>query len=514
MRRTFFHLELLDNLICQSSNASVGLPPGLDYIPGNMFLGAVAHKLYSGLQEKAFEVFHSGRVRFGDALPLTPDGQPALPMPLCLHGKKHSTAIKDEHDRLIVSQLHNARVGADEREPWQPLRRGYLTLNGEWLQPKQSITMKTAINSKTGRAFEGHIFGYHGLMAGQRFWTSLEADDTVEAALFEQVVTSLEGRLRLGNSRNAEFGGVHMTRAPDPRHPLFPSGEVVGCRELTLWLVADLMALDPIGMPTLAPLPQWLGLPGGRMVPEKSFLRHRVYAPFNGTRAHEDPERSCIKAGGIIHFELDHPLAANHVSLLDRGLGVHLEAGLGRVIANPPLLLQQPITFYPTPPPFPPVKVVEPTGDHPLIQWMQKRVDGSEQRVEGARLADTMRPWLGSLYQNARRLNGIPDTTPVGPGASQWSGVMTLARMAKDDTTLMEGLFGGKGTGKGREAAGLCSERAGGQGWMNQTSLDGKVTTFRDAFKELCENGQARARRGFVVALARRAMDVAKEQNR
>ncbi len=91
MRRTFFHLELLDNLICQGSNASVGLPPGLDYIPGNMFLGAVAQKLYSGLQEKAFEVFHSGRVRFGDGLPLTPGGQPALPMPLCLHGKKHST---------------------------------------------------------------------------------------------------------------------------------------------------------------------------------------------------------------------------------------------------------------------------------------------------------------------------------------------------------------------------------------------------------------------------------------
>ncbi len=389
-----------------------------------------------------------------------------------------------------------------------------MTLEGDWLHPQQSVTMKTAIDSKTGRASEGLLFGYHGLTAGQRFWTCLEADDTVEAALFERVAAGLEGRLRLGNSRNAEFGGIHVTRAPDLRTPLFPSGKVVGCRELTLWLVADLMALDPFGMPTLAPRPQWLGLPEGCMVPEKSFIRHHVYAPFNGTRCHEDPERSCIKAGGMIHFELDHPLEASHLSLLDRGLGVHLEAGLGRVIANPPLLLQQPVVFNQTSPPFPPVRVVETMEDHPLIHWLQKRVGGAEQRVEGARLAETMRPWLGSLYQNARKLNGIPDTTPVGPGASQWSGVMALARMAKDDTTLLEGLFGGIGMGKGRETAGLCSERAGGQGWMDETSLAGNVTTFRDAFKKICANGQVRAKRSFVVELARRAVDVAREQNR
>ncbi|HIJ83588.1 MAG TPA: hypothetical protein HPQ00_05200, partial [Magnetococcales bacterium] len=272
MRRAFFYMELLDNLICQGSNASVGLPPGLDYIPGNMFLGAVAKKLYSGLQEKAFEVFHSGRVRFGDGLPLTLGGHPSLPMPLCLHGKKHSP----KQDRLVGSQLHNAWAEVDESEPWQPLRRGFLTLEGDWLHPQQSVTMKTAINSETGRAFEGRLFGYHGLNAGQRFWTSLEADDTIDAALFERVAAGLEGRLRLGNSRNAEFGGIHVIRASDLQTPLFPSGKVVGCRELTLWLVADLMALDPFGMPTLAPRPQWLGLPEGRMVPEKSFLRHHV----------------------------------------------------------------------------------------------------------------------------------------------------------------------------------------------------------------------------------------------
>ncbi|HIJ82892.1 MAG TPA: hypothetical protein HPQ00_01675, partial [Magnetococcales bacterium] len=76
----------------------------------------------------------------------------------------------------------------------------------------------------------------------------------------------------------------------------------------------------------------------------------------------------------------------------------------------------------------------------------------------------------------------------------------------------LEGLFGGTGMGKGRETDGLCSERAGGQGRMDETSLDGKVTTFRDAFKKICADGQAK--RGFVVELARRAVDVAKEQNR
>ncbi|MBF0422020.1 MAG: hypothetical protein HQL73_03415 [Magnetococcales bacterium] len=516
MHRAFYHLELLENLICQSSNASVGLPPGLDCIPGNMFLGAAAKKLYDGLKEKAFAVFHSGQVRFGDGLPLAPDGQPALPMPLCLYEKKYSGNSLDHSDRLNGAAIRNAWADASDLDQYKQLRHGFLTLAGHWLRPRQSVTMKTAIDPETGRAFTGRLFGYHGLTAGQSFWSGLEADESIDPELFEQVAKSLEGRLRLGNSRNAEFGSIQATRMKGLTKGLFSHGEVLGKTRLTLWLLGDLLALDPHGMPTLTPLPQWLGLPIGQIRTEKCFLRHHVYAPFNGKRRHQDPERSCIKAGSILHFELDLPMEVSHQHLLDRGLGVHREAGLGRVLANPPLLLPSSLDFQKTSPllTVPTTRERPETGTHPLVGWLRNRVHGRETRDRNGHLAETMRPWLVSLYTNARRLNALPDTIPVGPGASQWSAVMSLARTARDDVALMARLFGTPDKTKCRDSSGLCSERAGGQGWMDETALAGRITTFRECFQKICQKHADHGCRGFVVELARRAMDVAKEQNR
>jgi len=40
----------------------------LDYLPGANLLGATAEKLYSSDLVSSFQIFHSGKVRFGNAI--------------------------------------------------------------------------------------------------------------------------------------------------------------------------------------------------------------------------------------------------------------------------------------------------------------------------------------------------------------------------------------------------------------------------------------------------------------
>ena len=63
-----FKCELLSDVILNQKFATEGPNQTLDFIPGNNFLGIVAGALY-GKKDTTWTIFHSGKVRFGDAHP-------------------------------------------------------------------------------------------------------------------------------------------------------------------------------------------------------------------------------------------------------------------------------------------------------------------------------------------------------------------------------------------------------------------------------------------------------------
>lgn len=441
-----FDLTLLDDVVISSRAATFGGHRSLDYLPGATLLGAAANRIYDRLGDDAYLVFHSGEIRFGDALPLTDRGHRTYPMPLCWQELKEGPWADQEgrlHPEHVRNYQHPPRFPAIKQH--RPLRPGYFALDGTLVEPAHHLRMKTAIDPSTGRAYEGQLFGYASLPRGSRFGFTLSASAAVPKTLFDEVIQALVGCLRLGRSRSAEYGAVRISLADrsDERGAPLPLGDG---RQLSLWLLSDLALSDPWGQPTLYPDPRWLELPPGRLSPAKSFLRSRSYAPFNSHYGMRELERAVLEKGGVLYFELDQAVDASTLARLQRGLGLYRHAGLGEVWVNPPLLQTSRPSFTEAIPSTrtPAERNNRCAPAHPLAQWIQQRVQTDSRH---AAIETQAREWTAELlllYRSAWMLAGVPAGIRVGPSPSQWGRVLELAKIpGMDPDTLKARLFEG-----------------------------------------------------------------------
>lgn len=334
MPQASFDISLHQPLVISQQSASAGAHHSLDYIPGSILLGLAASRLYSTLdQDSAWLLFHSGMVRFGDALPLA-DQQVAHPIPMCWHYTK-GESYKNS-DTLKANTLFDPSMesGDTNRQPVQ-MRNGYVTEHGQTVSPDKVQTLKTAINPDTGKAAESQLFGYEALAANQIFRFALSADD-ISQELWDKLKAALTGRAQLGRSRSAQFGKVMITPAKEAAHTPPASND----NQLTLWLQSDLL-LEHNGQPCLQPLPELIGLPeGSHWLADSSFLRARRYSLYNAYRRHYDSERQVISRGSVLRYELPHALSSEQLNSLQQGIGLQIESGLGQALVNPPLLSQ------------------------------------------------------------------------------------------------------------------------------------------------------------------------------
>ena len=99
MKRLNFEVEFLSDIVLQGSSNSEGNVEALDFIPGSNFLGMVAGAGNYENFEKPFDIFHSGKVRFGDAHILN-EGQTTYKMPLSFFHKKLDKDTIYAHDQI------------------------------------------------------------------------------------------------------------------------------------------------------------------------------------------------------------------------------------------------------------------------------------------------------------------------------------------------------------------------------------------------------------------------------
>lgn len=272
---------------------------------------------------------------------------------------------------------------------------------------------------------------------------------------------------------------------------------------MTLWLLADLAALDDYGQLTLCPKPEWLGLPAGELIVEKSFLRTHRYSPWNAYRRGQDMERQVIAQGSVLVFSLERPLAASHLDAVNAGLGAYREAGLGRVWINPPLLSSEQPQFS-APSDLESVNTASTTDtapSSPLIAWLQARIGRQAAGEESAKKSREYAANLRERLANARRLRGLSEEMPVGPSASQWGAVLQAAKSRGDD--LSSTLFD--------PSNGLCKSDA--PGWQDEfwDADSHRLRNFADWVRAIWE---AQPDRRLLQHLAREAMAVVKQANR
>jgi len=468
-------MELEDEVVLSRRSATKGDHETLDYIPGSTLLGWAASHLYERLSmEKAYLVFHSGKIRFYNGLPSTPSGGRARPMPLCWHEDKGGKSAR-EKGLLISDRVFNLISGKSEHilQPRQ-LRAGYIDDSGHIFQPSRTYRMKTALNPNTATAAESQLFGYESLDRCQYFVGGISADDDVDPDLFDQLLEVFDGSIRIGRSRSAQYGRVRVRVEREKMNSVMAgfSGE---SRELTLWLISDLALRDVCGNPTLSPDPTVLGLPNGQLVLEKTFVRFRSYAPYNAFHKSRGMDRQVLVAGSVLTFMFDQPLPESYLSLLSDGIGDYRECGLGEVSINPELIQGEHPNFSTADITHPIKELVSPKGvvrpDDPFITFLERRSGGLSAEVDSKAWAQEKLEGLRSMYLLARKFNGVNFSEPIGPGRAQWRRVLDAAT-EPESTQLKKRLFDSD--------TGVCKEKD--ADWGIQ--LD-KEKTFRSWLENL-----------------------------
>lgn len=334
MKQHVFDIELHQPVIISQQAATVGAHQCLDYIAGSTLLGLAASKLYPVLSnEDAFSVFHSGTIRFLDALPVE-NKEISYPVPLNLHVFKGEKYTQD--NQVLKNQVFDvSSMDLAGKQPVQ-LRSFYLTNSGKKVTPFKEQTLKTAIDPKQNRAAESQLFGYEALAKGQVFRFALQADAHVSDALWNQLVESLQGMAHLGRSRSAQFGRVEIKSTKET----YVTQQKIKSKVLNLWLLSDLYLYEQ-GANTLVPTSEALGLPQGtKWLKDKSFIRSRRYSIYNAYRKHYDKERQVISRGSVLRYELPESFTDYDAltQQLSNGIGLSIESGLGQVAINPTLL--------------------------------------------------------------------------------------------------------------------------------------------------------------------------------
>jgi hypothetical protein len=428
MKEQTFTLELLTDVVLTQSSATEGSHQTLEYVPGATLLGWAAGQLYGKLPGKdSFTVFHSGQVRFGDALPILAPEQVTYPMPLSYH--------KDKFADKLANLAHS---GAEKFDQPKQQRAGFVSSGDLCLRSlKKGARANVSLSrrhlsrrSVQSGSEKNQLFAYQSLAAGQQFRWTLSADDSVADELFQHLVSALDGKkVRLGRSRGVEYGRALVTSCQAPATPeAFSGGDT-----LSLLLVSDVALRDDnTGQPTYEPTAAAFGLPESASICwEKSFIQTRRYTPFNGKRQRPDLEIQVLRAGSVLTFAGVNGVSVDELQqALKVGVGAYRERGLGQVVVNPPCLKAAApvLTDWSAP-----AANSAQAPNESLFAYIKHEHALVEQEAE---MFQRSREWAEKLRKYAE--------LPKGPKRAQWGMLRQLAAQSYTQESFYDDLFNKK----------------------------------------------------------------------
>lgn len=317
--------RLLTDVILRQSAATVGNGSTLDFIPGSNFLGIVAAHYDEFSPEDASIVFHSGRVRFGDAHPVAGDSNVrSLHVPASMYYPKTGRAS----ETLYIHYFYN-RANGGESQQLKQCRRGFYSFDNGVGTPADTPTgfaLKSAYNRDLRRSEDSKMYGYESLSKGLKFLLEVEVDDD---RLVSCIAGLLTGVHHIGRSRSAQYGLVEL------REKTFKNVEGrTSSKLITVYADGRLIFLDEDGEPTFRPTAKDLGIEGGEIDWERSRVRTFQYAPWNGKRMTRDADRTGIEKGSVFVIQGGKVTGGGYV-------GSYRNEGFGKVIYCPDFLEPQ-----------------------------------------------------------------------------------------------------------------------------------------------------------------------------
>ena len=343
MTRLNFICEFKSDIVLHSSSNTEGKVEKFNYIAGSNFLGMVA-RAYPLFKEDAFEVFHSGKVRFLDGH-IIHDGQKTYHAPFSWFAPKGlnlSAAISESklyNDHFVTSDEYEAFI--EDGIQLKQQRGSFVTLDAKVAKLDSNYRQKSAYDKKARRSQDSAMFGYYALAKGTKWAFSVEIDK--QELNVELIKKTLLESNRLGKSRSAEYGRVKITFVDekDLNFPqiLKPIG-IANKEYIFLYAHSRLALTDDYGVNSYQPTLAALKLDDAIKIDwDKSQIRTSRYTPYVSIRHNRDPERLIIDKGSIIAIEVNAGFDVEAYSKkIERGLGLYLSEGHGKVIVNPEFL--------------------------------------------------------------------------------------------------------------------------------------------------------------------------------
>ena len=204
-KRMKFRCTLKSDLIISQTSSTEGNQETLDFIPGNNFLGIVAGSLYDKeklTDEQQLDIFHSGKVRFGDAHPST-EGIRGLKVPASMYYPKLGSASQE----CFIHHLTNHSDEAIKTKQLKQCREGFYIFKdeiGKKVQVQKNFSIKSAYDKETRRSKDGQMFGYESLSNGLVLYFEVESD--LSDDINKKIEEILKKTKHIGHSRTAEYG--------------------------------------------------------------------------------------------------------------------------------------------------------------------------------------------------------------------------------------------------------------------------------------------------------------------
>lgn len=421
-----FKCTLKSDVILNVKSASEGNNTSLDFIPGNNFLGIVASKIYNSHKDNAHTLFHSGKVRFGDAH-LGMNNHRSLKVPASMF---HPKGI-DESEECYIHHIYDREKDKNDNDAPMQLkqcRSGFYVFDGSATALKmdaaKSFAIKSAYDRENRRSADEKMYGYESLRKGVELYFSVEIDGD-NAKMGNAITEALVGECHIGRSRTAQFGLVKIEKCDFSETP---STANLTDGYATVYADSRLIFLDAFGMPTCQPSAQDFGFAETDTIDwGKSQVRTFQYAPWNGQRQCFDTDRFGIEKGSVIVVKCNNsPSESKYV-------GAYQNEGFGRVIYNPDFLASQPGTNGRAKTTLDkaassPKQAMVPLPDTPLCLYLKsKKADGNIYEMVNNFVDE-----YGKLWNK----NGKNDEF-----ASQWGHIRSLAMSCKSYNDLKEELF-------------------------------------------------------------------------
>lgn len=273
-------------------------------------------------------IFHSGKVRFGNAHPSYGETR-SLKIPASMFHPK----LKKASDECYIHHLipsEQLESDAFKKKQIKQCRSGFYLFDNNQANEVKTDTkfaIKSAYDKEKRRSKDELMFGYESLQKGLELYFEVEVDDE---ALKEKVKKALVGKnKRVGRSRSTQYGLVSIEEFDFKEQ----ESKTATGDEVTVYADGRLIFLDEFGLPTFCPTAEQLGFSEkDKILWEKSQIRTFQYAPWNSTRQYFDADRCGIEKGSVFVVKTTQTdFASKHV-------GSYNNEGFGKVIYNPEFL--------------------------------------------------------------------------------------------------------------------------------------------------------------------------------